>query len=113
MEADWSSLNAAASGLVYVAVWQLFLGTSRHTTLTNPSNHLHPVGYIYQPPTGPSGSTTASGPLTSDPWWGVVAAWSFVVTQWFKVPPAVSIVMGGVAGLAWFGVVGESGVMRG
>ena len=71
------------------------------------------VGYIYQPPTGPSGTTTASGPLTSDPWWGVVAAWSFVVTQWFKVPPALSIVMGGVAGLAWFGVVGESGVMRG
>ncbi|KAJ9106064.1 hypothetical protein QFC20_004126 [Naganishia adeliensis] len=90
-------LNASASGLVYVAVWQLFL-----------------VGYIYQPPTGPSSSpTTASGPLTSDPWWGVVAAWSFVATQWFKVPPAVSIMLGGAAGLAWFGVVGESGVMRG
>jgi hypothetical protein len=82
---------------------------SLHTRLLT----LYSVGYIYQPPTGPSaGPTTASGPLTSDPWWGVVAAWSFVVTQWFKVPPAVSIVLGGVAGLAWFGVVGESGVMR-
>jgi hypothetical protein len=95
-----------------VAVWQLFLGTysSQSYNLSNPSL----VGYIYQPATGPTtGPTTASGPLTSDPWWGVVAAWSFVVTQWFRVPPAVTIVMGGVAGLVWFGVVGESGVMRG
>lgn len=85
-------LNASASGLIWTAVWQLFL-----------------VGYIYTPASGLTGPTTASGPLTSDPFWGVVAASAFVATQWFRSPPAVSIIGGAVAGLCWFGVVGPQG----
>ncbi|POY73116.1 hypothetical protein BMF94_3854 [Rhodotorula taiwanensis] len=89
-------LNAAAVGLVYTAVWQLFL-----------------VGYIYTPVTGQVATTSsASGPLTSDPFWGVVASCAFVATQWYKSPPAVTIVGGALAGLAWFGVVGPAGVER-
>lgn len=96
-------LNAAASGLVYTAVWQLFLGEPRATsTLTT-------VGYIYK---SVSDNASASGPLTSDPFWGVVAASSFVACQSFKVPPAFSVLGGAVAGLAWFGVVGVEGVQR-
>ncbi|KAJ1023551.1 hypothetical protein NDA16_003168 [Ustilago loliicola] len=89
-------LNASATGLVYTAVWQLFL-----------------VGYIYTPARGAVvEATSQSGPLTSDPFWGVVASSAFVATQWFKSPPAVTIVAGAVAGLAWFGVVGAAGTER-
>ena len=89
-------LNASATGLVYTAVWQLFL-----------------VGYIYTPARGAVvDATSQSGPLTSDPFWGVVAASAFVATQWFKSPPAMTIVAGAVAGLAWFGVVGAKGTER-
>jgi chromate transport protein ChrA len=90
-------LNAAAAGLVYTAVWQLFL-----------------VGYIYTPATSSSVQrASASGPLTVDPFWGVVAASAFVATQWFKSPPALTIVGGALAGMAWFGVVGVAGTERG
>ncbi|GAC94492.1 chromate transporter [Pseudozyma hubeiensis SY62] len=89
-------LNASATGLVFTAVWQLFL-----------------VGYIYTPARGAAvEATSQSGPLTSDPFWGVVASSAFVATQWFKSPPAVTIVAGAVAGLAWFGVVGAAGTER-
>ncbi|SAM83070.1 related to chromate transport protein [Ustilago bromivora] len=89
-------LNASATGLVYTAVWQLFL-----------------VGYIYTPARGAVvEATSQSGPLTSDPFWGVVASSAFVATQWFKSPPAVTIVAGAVAGLAWFGVVGAADTER-
>ncbi|GJN92338.1 hypothetical protein Rhopal_005368-T1 [Rhodotorula paludigena] len=90
-------LNAAAVGLVYTAVWQLFL-----------------VGYIYTSsnPSATSSSASMSGPLTSDPFWGVVASAAFVASQWFKAPPAVTIAGGALAGMAWFGVVGEAGVTR-
>lgn len=71
------------------------------------------VGYIYTPVTGQVATTSsASGPLTSDPFWGVVASCAFVATQWYKSPPAVTIVGGALAGLAWFGVVGPAGVER-
>lgn len=71
------------------------------------------VGYIYTPVSGniPT-QASASGPLTSDPFWGVVASFAFVATQWYKSPPAVTIVGGALAGLAWFGVVGARGVER-
>ncbi|KAH8813909.1 chromate transporter-domain-containing protein [Flagelloscypha sp. PMI_526] len=84
-------LNAAASGLVWTAVWQLFL-----------------VGYIHTSATGETPETgSTSGPLTSDPFWGVIAASAFVATQWFKLPPAAAILVGAVAGLCWFRVVGR------
>ncbi|SPO27013.1 related to chromate transport protein [Ustilago trichophora] len=89
-------LNASATGLVFTAVWQLFL-----------------VGYIYTPARGVVvEAASQSGPLTSDPFWGVVASSAFVATQWFKSPPAVTIVAGALAGLAWFGVVGAAGTER-
>lgn len=80
-------LNATASGLVFVAVWQLFL-----------------VGYIYQPPTGQEPRQTVSGPLTADPFWAVIATGSYLATRSFKSPPWLSVMGGGVAGLAWYGV---------
>jgi len=85
-------MNASAVGLIYTAVWQLFL-----------------VGYIYTPASGPSPSgttsVTVSGPLTADPWWGVIAAGAFTATEWFSSPPPVSITLGALGGLAWYGVV--------
>jgi chromate transport protein ChrA len=80
-------LNAAASGLVFTAVWQLFL-----------------VGYIYQSATGAGESQTLSGPLTADPFWAVIASGSFLATKSFKSPPWLSIIGGGLGGLAWYGV---------
>ncbi|TXT15516.1 hypothetical protein VHUM_00019 [Vanrija humicola] len=81
-------LNAAASGLVFTAVWQLFL-----------------VGYIYQSGGGESGPKQAlAGPLTSDPFWAVVSSGTFVATRTFGSPPWLSVLGGGVAGLAWYGV---------
>lgn len=89
-------LNAAAVGLVYTAVWQLFL-----------------VGYIYTSASGNVAEPTSrSGPLTSDPFWGVVASTAFVASQWFKMPPAFSVVGGALAGMAWYGVVGPKGTDR-
>jgi chromate transport protein ChrA len=110
-------LNAAASGLVYTAVWQLFLGVFRlgrqHTALdADVFLHFLTVGYIYKPVDGATATGSASGPLTTDPWWGVVAASAFVTSQSFKVPPALSVLGGALAGLAWFGVVGVSGTER-
>jgi chromate transport protein ChrA len=85
-------LNASAVGLIYTAVWQLFL-----------------VGYIHTSASGPSlnatSSATVSGPLTADPWWGVIAAGAFTATEWFGSPPPVSISLGALGGVAWYGVV--------
>jgi chromate transport protein ChrA len=84
-------LNATASGLVFTAVWQLFL-----------------VGYIYQSADGTQGGRgTLSGPLTADPFWAVVASGSFLGTRSFSSPPWLSIMLGGLAGLAWYGVVSQ------
>jgi len=80
-------LNAAASGLVFTATYQLYI-----------------VGYIYQSATGSRDQKTVSGPLTADPFWSVVVAGSFVASQFFKSPPWLSIAGGAVAGLAWYGV---------
>jgi chromate transport protein ChrA len=83
-------LNATASGLVFTAVWQLFL-----------------VGYIYQPATGDAAQQTLSGPLTADPFWAVVSSGAFVACRNFSVPPWAGIAAGGLAGLAWYGVTNQ------
>lgn len=89
-------LNASAAGLVYTAVWQLFL-----------------VGYIYTPASGDATvQASAAGPLTTDPFWGAVAACAFVACQWFSCPPPFAVLGGALCGLAWFGVVGQAGTMR-
>lgn len=82
-------LNASASGLVFTAVWQLFL-----------------VGYIYSSADGQRGEAaqTVSGPLTSDPFWAVVASGAFLSSRNFACPAWGSIIGGGLAGLAWYGV---------
>ena len=79
-------LNAAASGLVFTAVWQLFL-----------------VGFIYVSGSG-STATELSGPLTADPFWVVVCSGAYIASRWLNVPPWASIGLGGAAGLAWYGV---------
>lgn len=81
-------LNASAAGLVFTAVWQLFL-----------------VGYIYYSADGLGGNgQTVSGPLTADPFWAVVSSGAFLACRTFGVPPWAAIPAGGVAGLAWYGV---------
>jgi hypothetical protein len=82
-------LNAAAAGLVYTAVYALFL-----------------VGYIYTPAGGPEGESTSAS-LTSDPFWAVVSACAFVASLHFNVPPFFSIAGGALAGLAWYGVTNQ------
>jgi len=69
-------LNAAAVGLIFVAVVQLWK----------------------------AGARTVKGPTTleSDTWWLIVGSMSFVSVQWYNNPPPVAIVMGGIAGLAWY-----------
>ncbi|ORX37921.1 chromate transporter-domain-containing protein [Kockovaella imperatae] len=94
-------LNSVASGLVFTAVWQLFL-----------------IGYIYTSPSGRDqggetggqgqgqgqGRQTVSGPLTLDPFWAVVSSGALVACKWFAAPPWLSIILGALAGLAWHGV---------
>jgi len=77
-------INATAVGLVFTAVYRLW-----------------EIGYLT-----PANSQGQS--LALDPWWVVVAALAYTETAYFKVPPAVAIVFGGVLGLCWYGAVGRS-----
>ncbi|RDH19789.1 hypothetical protein M747DRAFT_342065 [Aspergillus niger ATCC 13496] len=43
--------------------------------------------------------------LAKEPWWVVIAAVTYAQSAWFKVPPAVAIVLGAVLGLCWYEVV--------
>ncbi|KAJ5111414.1 chromate transporter-domain-containing protein [Penicillium argentinense] len=45
--------------------------------------------------------------LAREPWWVVVTTISYAGNAWFKVPPAVSIVIGAILGLCWYGAVGR------
>ena len=86
-------LNAAATGLVFVAVWQLFL-----------------VGHIYVGPDGGQGQgqgqgdRALNGPLTADPFWAVVASGSFLACRNYGLPPWAGVLGGGAAGAAWYGI---------
>lgn len=77
-------VNAAAVGLIYTAVYRLWEQGFMSETFT-------------------SGSS-----LGLDPWWVVVTATSFVGGRWFKVSPPVAIVVGGIMGMVWYGVVTAS-----
>ncbi|CAD0088576.1 unnamed protein product, partial [Aureobasidium vineae] len=77
-------INATAVGLVFTAVYRLW-----------------EIGYL-TPESGQGKS------LANEPWWVVVAAVAYSGAAWFRVPPAVAIVLGAVLGLCWYGVVGKS-----
>lgn len=74
-------LNAGAVGLIYTAVYRLWQ-----------------IGYIDE---GYEQGTS----LALQPWWVVVTATSYVCGYWFGVTPPVAIVMGGVMGMIWYGVI--------
>lgn len=74
-------VNAAAVGLVYTAVYRLW--------------RVGVVDVDYE----------AGNSLESDPWWVAITATSFVGGMWFGVSPPVAILLGGVMGLVWYGVV--------
>ncbi|OAX77963.1 hypothetical protein ACJ72_07731 [Emergomyces africanus] len=76
-------INATAVGLVFTAVYRLW-----------------EIGYL-------SADSIAGQSLGKEPFWLVVAAISYAGNAWFKVPPAVAILMGGVLGLCWYGTVGR------
>ncbi|THZ09074.1 chromate ion transporter-like protein [Aureobasidium pullulans] len=76
-------INATAVGLVFTAVYRLW-----------------EIGYL-TPDSGRGKS------LANDPWWVVVAAITYSGSAWFKVPPAMAILLGAVLGLGWYGVAGK------
>ena len=74
-------INATAVGLIYTAVYRLW-----------------EQGFL-------NDTFTSGASLDLDPWWVVVTATSFVGGHWFNVPAPATIVLGGVMGIVWFGVV--------
>lgn len=76
-------INATAVGLVFTAVYRLW-----------------EIGYLT-----PESSKGRS--LAGDPWWVVVAALTYAETAWFRVPPALAILVGAILGLGWYGAVGR------
>lgn len=43
--------------------------------------------------------------LSDDPWWMVITAMSFVGGIGFKLPAPAAILLGGLMGMMWYGVV--------
>ncbi|KAJ5541196.1 chromate transporter-domain-containing protein [Penicillium frequentans] len=76
-------VNATAIGLVFTAVYRLW-----------------EIGYL-------TSQNSAGQSLGKEPWWVVVTTISYAGNAWFKVPPAVSIVVGAILGLCWYGAVGR------
>lgn len=74
-------INAAAVGLVFTAVYRLWQ-----------------IGYLSQ-------NNQHGQPLGGSPWWVVVTATSFVGGAWFGLNPPSAVVLGGVMGMVWYGVV--------
>ncbi|KAK5455103.1 hypothetical protein LTS15_005823 [Exophiala xenobiotica] len=75
-------INATAVGLVFTAVYRLWQ-----------------IGYLT-----PEKSDGQS--LATEPWWVVVTVLTYAGNAWFNVPAPVAIVLGGLLGLCWYGVVG-------
>jgi chromate transport protein ChrA len=76
-------VNATAIGLVFTAVYRLW-----------------EIGYL-------TSQNSAGQSLAKEPWWVVVTTISYAGNAWFRVPPAVSIVVGAILGLCWYGAVGR------
>jgi chromate transport protein ChrA len=76
-------INATAVGLVFTAVYRLW-----------------EIGYL-------TPESTRGRSLAIEPWWVVVATVTYAESAWFKVPPALAIVIGSVLGLGWYGAVGR------
>lgn len=76
-------VNATAVGLVFTAVYRLW-----------------EIGYL-------TPQVSRGQSLALDPWWVVVATVTYAESAWFKVPPALAIVIGAVLGLCWYGAVGS------
>ncbi|EPS34976.1 hypothetical protein PDE_09941 [Penicillium oxalicum 114-2] len=76
-------VNATAIGLVFTAVYRLWQ-----------------IGYL-------TPDHSAGQSLANDPWWLVVTTISYAGNAWFGVPPPLSIVIGAVLGLCWYGAVGR------
>ncbi|KAF3230904.1 hypothetical protein TWF191_008746 [Orbilia oligospora] len=74
-------VNAAATGLVYTAVYRLF-----QTAVLDEEY-------------------SGGRELGIDPFWVAVTATSFVGGRWFGVEPFFAILLGGVLGIVWWGVV--------
>ena len=74
-------INATAVGLVFTAVYRLW-----------------EIGYL-------TAKESQGQSLAKEPWWLAVSAATFTLVEWYAVPPAVAIVSGAVAGLAWWGAV--------
>lgn len=77
-------INAAAIGLVWTAVYRLW-----------------EAGYLTE-------QSSNGQSLGNDAWWLVVAAVAFCSNEWYGVPAAVSILIGGVLGIARWGVIKRS-----
>ncbi|KAH9220305.1 chromate transporter-domain-containing protein [Leptodontidium sp. 2 PMI_412] len=74
-------VNAGAVGLVFTAVYKLWQ-----------------IGFV-------DAENQSGSPLGRDPWWVAVTATSFVGGAWFGLSAPLAILLGGVMGLVWFGVV--------
>ncbi|KAB8611403.1 hypothetical protein FH972_025908 [Carpinus fangiana] len=74
-------INAAAVGLVFTAVYRLWQ-----------------IGYLDQ-------DNQDGQPLGGSPWWVVVTATSFVGGASFGLNPPSAVVLGGIMGMVWFGIV--------
>lgn len=76
-------MNSAAVGLVFTAVYRLW-----------------EIGYL-------SSSSASGQSLGKEPFWLVIATLTYAEGAWFKIPPAASIIFGGILGLCWYGAVGR------
>ncbi|KAF8536988.1 chromate transporter-domain-containing protein [Trichophaea hybrida] len=76
-------VNAAAVGLVFTAVYRLW-----------------EIGYLT-----PEENRGIS--LATEPWWLVVTASTYTMVEWYAIPPPAAILVGGVAGLGWWGAVAK------
>ena len=76
-------VNAAAVGFVFTAVYRLW-----------------EIGFL-------TAEETTGISLGEEPWWLVIAAVTLTFVEWFSTPPPVAILMGGIAGIGWWGAVGR------